>query len=92
MKLEELYEVIIKRAYEKPEGSYVANLIKEGVDRIAQKVGEETVEVIIAAKNTDKKRIISEAADLLFHLLILLQQSGVSLDDIYLELSKRSKK
>lgn len=92
MKLDELYEVIIKRAQDKPEGSYVANLIKEGIDKVAQKVGEEAVEVVIAAKNTDKKRIISEVTDLLFHLLILLQQSGVSLDDVYQELSIRSRK
>jgi len=92
MKLEKLYEIIQKRREEKPCGSYVADLINKGADRIIQKVGEEAVEVVIAAKNTDNKRIISESTDLLFHLMILLEMNNITLDDIYAELDKRNKK
>lgn len=89
MKLEELYAVIQKRIREKQEGSYVASVIAEGVDRAIQKVGEEAVEVVIAAKNGERQRIISESADLLFHLLILLAMQDISLEDIGNELDAR---
>ncbi len=91
MKLEELNEIIKKRKVGKPSGSYVANLLEQGLDRIIQKVGEEAVEVIVAAKNTDKKRIIAESTDLLFHLMILFGEMGISMDDIYKELDLRRK-
>ena len=91
MKLEELYEIIKKRRAEKPEGSYVANLTEQGIDRVIQKVGEEAIETIISAKNTDKKCLISESADLIFHLLILLEMNTISMDDILGELNKRNK-
>lgn len=87
MKLEELYDIIKKRREVKPSGSYVASLTD---DRIIQKVGEEAVEVVIAAKNSDKKKIISECSDLLFHLMILLNMNDINLDDIYRELDERS--
>jgi len=89
MTLEELYNTILSRKQNMPEGSYVASLFRDGDDRIIQKVGEEAVEVVIAAKNTSKQRIISEIADLLFHLLILLASKGVTLSDILDELEKR---
>lgn len=89
MKLKELYEIIKQRREVKPVGSYVASLTG---DRMIQKVGEEAVEVVIAAKNSNIKRIISESTDLLFHLLILLEAKGVSLDDIYEELEVRNLK
>lgn len=89
MKLEELYEVIQKRIRETPEGSYVATVSEEGLDRAVQKVGEEAVEVLIAAKNEERERIISESADLLFHLLILLAMRDISLEDIGKELNAR---
>ena len=92
MKLDELYEIIKKRRETKPQGSYIVGLIDQGMDRIIQKVGEEAVEVVIAAKNSDKKRIISESADLLFHLIILLNINNIELDDIYRELDERNKK
>ncbi|MFH0773662.1 MAG: phosphoribosyl-ATP diphosphatase [bacterium] len=92
MTLDELYEIIKKRRETKPEGSYITNLISQGVDRIIQKVGEESVEVIISAKNSDKKRIISESADLLFHLMILLNMNDIKLVEIYCELDARNKK
>jgi len=89
MTLEELYNTILSRKKKMPEGSYVASLFRDGDDRIVQKVGEEAVEVVIAAKNTSKQRIISEVADLLFHLLILLASKGITLPDILNELEKR---
>jgi len=91
MKLEELYELIKNRREKKPEGSYIVGLLDKGVDSVIQKVGEEAVEVVIAAKNSDKKRIVSESADLLFHLLILLEMKDISLNDIYSELRERNK-
>jgi len=91
MTLEELYNTILSRKKEMPEGSYVASLFRDGDDRIIQKVGEEAVEVVIAAKNESKDRLISEAADLTFHLLVLLASKGLKLSDILSELKKRQK-
>ena len=73
-----------------PKDSYAASLFLLGEDRIIQKVGEEATEVIIAAKNKNKKRIISEVADLLFHLLVFLVLKDVTLPDIEKELESRS--
>lgn len=89
MTLEKLYEIIEDRKKKMPENSYVASLFKKGADRIIQKVGEESTEVIIAAKNESKQRIISEIADLLFHLLILMSILKITPLDIFKELGKR---
>lgn len=89
MKLEKLYEVVKKRIDEKPEGSYVATIASDGLDRVIQKVGEEAIEVVIAAKNEGKKRLISESADLLFHLTILLSMRNVTFTEIEKELEAR---
>jgi len=91
MKINKLLEIIKDRRLKMPTGSYVASLFGSGEDRIVQKVGEEATEVIIAAKNKNKKRIISEIADLLFHLLILLVSSNITLSDIEKELEARNK-
>ena len=91
MKLEELYEIIKKKRISKSKSSYIVSLIDTGLDRMIQKVGEEAVEVVIAVKNSDKTRMVSETADLLFHLLILLESSGITLNDIYKELHSRNK-
>jgi phosphoribosyl-ATP pyrophosphohydrolase/phosphoribosyl-AMP cyclohydrolase len=77
---------------ELPEGSYTAKLFKGGLDRILKKVGEETGEVIIAAKNHSKQEITWEVADLLYHTLVLLEQENVALSDIAGELERRSAK
>jgi phosphoribosyl-AMP cyclohydrolase / phosphoribosyl-ATP pyrophosphohydrolase len=84
--------VIHKRKTELPEGSYTAKLFKEGVDRILKKVGEESGEVIIAAKNHNKQEITWEVSDLLYHTMVLLEQEGVGLGEIAGELERRSKK
>ncbi len=91
MTLEELYKIIISRQKELPEDSYIASLFKGDQDRIIQKVGEEATEVVIAAKNPNKKRLISETADLLFHTLIMLASRDVTLDEVMSELEERKR-
>jgi len=70
--------------------SYISSLFKEGIDKIAQKVGEEAVETIIEAKNNEKEKFLNESADLLFHLLILLKAKGVKFDDVISVLKSRN--
>ena len=89
MILSKLYEIILDRKEKMPSNSYTASLFREGKDRILQKVGEEAIEVIIAAKKEDRKEVIYEIADLWFHLLILMVIYKINIQDIYLELSKR---
>ena len=85
-----LFETIRQRqAQADPEKSYVARLLSEGVDRAAQKVGEEAVEVVIAAKNGDRSRLASELADLWFHTYVLLAQQGMTPEDVWEELRSR---
>lgn len=91
MILEELYTIIEDRKKNLPENSYVASLFKGDRDRIIQKVGEEATEVVIAAKNSVRERLISEVADLLFHILVLLSAFNIPLADIFDELEKRAK-
>lgn len=88
----ELENVIDSRRTEKTEGSYVASLFEKGINKIAQKVGEESVELVIEAKDNDIGKFRSEAADLLFHYLILLRAKGVSISDVVDELSDRRQK
>ena len=90
MKINKLLEIIKDRKLKMPKDSYVASLFKLGDDRIIQKIGEEATEVVIAAKNENKQRIVSEVADLLFHLLILLVSSNITLSDIEKELESRN--
>jgi len=90
MTIDNLYKIIRGRKLKMPKDSYAASLFLLGEDRIIQKVGEEATEVIIAAKNKNKKRIISEVADLLFHLLVFLVLKDVTLPDIEKELESRS--
>ena len=92
MTLDELYTIILNRMKTKPEGSYVANLFIQGKDRIIQKVGEEAVETVIAAKNGGKEQLINETADLLFHLLILLASNNITPQEVLDELNCRHKK
>ncbi|RPI05572.1 MAG: bifunctional phosphoribosyl-AMP cyclohydrolase/phosphoribosyl-ATP diphosphatase HisIE [Ignavibacteriae bacterium] len=86
-----LEETIRQRQQQMPEGSYTSKLFKEGTPRIAQKVGEEGVEVALASVLGDKKRLTEESADLLFHLLVLLRQQELTLADVTGELKRRMK-
>jgi phosphoribosyl-AMP cyclohydrolase / phosphoribosyl-ATP pyrophosphohydrolase len=84
-----LYELICSRERERPTGSYTTYLFEEGLDKILKKLGEESAETIIAAKNDDRARLVSEVSDLVYHLLVLLVARGVSLDEIANELEQR---
>ncbi len=90
--LNELEKVIQGRKKTDPSLSYTAKLFAEGKYKIAQKVGEEGVETALASVKGDKKEIISESADLVFHLMVLLADNDMSLDDVVVELKKRHKK
>ena len=87
--LAELERVIIDRKNNPVEGSYTSYLFEKGVDKIAKKVGEEATETVIASKNENKKEFVGECADLLYHLLTLCAQKGVSLAEICSELKER---
>src|SRR5688572_9583728 len=89
--LSRLARTIAQRADERPDGSYTAELLAQGVGKASQKVGEEAVEVVVAANSEDDERLASEAADLLYHLLVLLQARGVPLDVVLTELEARAK-
>ena len=80
--IRELQEVIRKRKTERPEGSYTVRLFDKGVNKIAQKVGEEAVELIIESKDDDRELFLGEAADLMYHYLVLLVEKGCSLADV----------
>lgn len=84
-----LEQTIAKRRGADPAASYVARLFAAGRPKIAQKVGEEAVETVIAALSGDGEQLISEAADLLFHLAVLLAEQGMSLNDVLAELERR---
>ncbi|MBR5113532.1 MAG: bifunctional phosphoribosyl-AMP cyclohydrolase/phosphoribosyl-ATP diphosphatase HisIE [Clostridia bacterium] len=87
--LEGLLELIKGRKEEKKEGSYTTYLFEKGLDKILKKVGEESTEVIIAAKDKDKKETVYEIADLAYHVLVLMVEAGISIDDIHKELASR---
>ena len=87
--LNELYAVIADRKANPKEGSYTNYLFDKGLDKILKKVGEESTEVVIAAKNTDPQEVIYESADLLYHLLVLLVEKGIPYEAITEELAKR---
>ncbi len=87
--LSTLESVIARRDAERPEGAYTTYLFEKGLDKILKKVGEETAEVIIAAKNKDNDELRYETSDLLFHLLVLLRHAKLPLDDVMRELDRR---
>ena len=87
--LEKLYALVESRRRERPEKSYTTYLFNEGLDKILKKVGEESAETIIAAKNEDSARLVEETADLLYHLLVLMVERGVKLEEITAELAGR---
>jgi len=89
----ELWDVICDRADNPKEGSYTTRLLtdEKGIDKVLEKVGEESTEFILAVKNSVPERTASEAADLLFHLLVALRASGTNLSDVMAELEHRRK-
>lgn len=89
--LEQLFNVIMERRQEVPvEDSYTNYLFEQGIEKILKKVGEESSEVIIAAMKDDRNELVNETVDLLYHLLVMLAEKGVSLDDVMSEAGKRS--
>ncbi|MBS9477462.1 phosphoribosyl-ATP diphosphatase [Ancylobacter radicis] len=88
--LEDLAAIVAQRAQATTETSYTRSLLAKGVAKCAQKLGEEAVETALAAVSGDTKAVVSEAADLLYHLAVLLQARGVPLDDVYAELGRRT--
>lgn len=91
MNLEQLYELIGKRFVDRPKGSYVVSLQDSGLNRIAQKVGEEAIEVVIASLGDDRDREVSELADLFFHTLVLMAFTNIQLEDVFFELERRNR-
>jgi len=91
MNLDDLYTVIASRKGGNPEESYTASLFDKGIAKIAQKVGEEAVETLIDGVSGPKERVISESADLLYHLLVLWAARDVEPDEVWAELGKRVK-
>jgi phosphoribosyl-ATP pyrophosphohydrolase/phosphoribosyl-AMP cyclohydrolase len=89
--LDQLYKLIESRERERPEKSYTTYLFNEGLDKILKKVGEESAETIIAAKNSESAPLVSEVSDLIYHLLVLLVARGVTLDEVAAELRSREK-
>jgi len=91
LSLVQLYQLIESRERERPAGSYTTYLFDKGLDKILKKVGEESAETIIAAKNAEHNLLVAEVSDLFYHLLVLLVASGVSLDEVRDELARRRK-
>ena len=87
--LEGLYAMLVGRNETRPEGSYTTYLFEKGIDKILKKVGEECTEVIIAGKADDKAETVYEIADLAYHVMVLMVQMGISVDDIHRELASR---
>lgn len=87
--LAELEQMIADRDQDRPEGAYTTYLFEKGIDKILKKVGEETAETIIAAKNQDNDELRYEVSDLIYHLLVLLQERKLPLDDVLAELDRR---
>lgn len=87
--ISDLQELIQNRRSEMPEGSYTTSLFKEGINKIAQKVGEEAVELVIESKDNNEKLFLNEAADLLYHLLVLLAAKGKDIKDVAAVLEQR---
>jgi phosphoribosyl-ATP pyrophosphohydrolase len=89
MRFSDLFSIIENRKADMPEGSYTARLLMKGEDEILKKVGEETMEVILAAKGQGDQRLVEEIADLVYHTLVLLSARGLNLEDVESELERR---
>lgn len=87
--LKGLYDLLVGRKQDKPQGSYTTYLFEKGLDKILKKIGEESTEVIIAGKAEDRKETVYEIADLAYHVMVLMVQQGITLEEIQTELASR---
>ena len=87
-----LYQVVLDRKANPMEGSYTCYLFEKGLDKILKKVGEESAETIIAAKNDDPRETVGEICDLVYHLMVMMAEKEIPLEDVLQELSRRSEK
>ena len=87
--LQGLYDLLMSRKADKPEGSYTTYLFEKGIDKILKKVGEECTEVIIAGKANDKAETVYELADLAYHAMVLMVEMGITVEDVHRELASR---
>jgi len=92
MVIHELFQVIKQRQADQPVDSYTSQLFKQGMDEIVKKVGEEAVEVILAAKGQGKQRLIEEISDLAYHVLVLMAAGGIDISDVERELECRRRR
>jgi len=90
--LRSLYQVVLDRKAEPQEGSYTCYLFEKGLDKILKKVGEECAETIIAAKNDVPSDTVGEISDLIYHLMVMMAEKGIPLEDVLSELDRRSRK
>lgn len=90
--LQSLYEVVLNRKANPQEGSYTCYLFDKGLDKILKKVGEECAETIIAAKNDVPSNTVGEISDLMYHLMVMMVELGIPLDDVLSELNRRAQK
>lgn len=90
--LQQLYQVILNRRADPQEGSYTCYLFDKGLDKILKKVGEECAETIIAAKNGVPSDTVGEISDLIYHLMVMMAEQGIPLEDVLAELDRRARK
>lgn len=90
--MERLYEVVLDRKANPQEGSYTCYLFDKGLDKILKKVGEECAETIIAAKNNVPSDTVGEISDLIYHLMVMMAEKGIPLEDVLVELDHRARK
>ena len=90
--LERLYSVVLSRKTEPQEGSYTCYLFDKGLDKILKKVGEECAETVIAAKNGVPSDTVGEISDLIYHLMVMMAEQGIPLEDVLAELDRRARK
>ena len=90
--LERLYSVVLSRKADPQEGSYTCYLFDKGLDKILKKVGEECAETIIAAKNDVPADTVGEVSDLIYHLMVMMAEQGIPLEDVLAELDRRARK
>ena len=87
-----MYDVVMSRRAEPQEGSYTCYLFEKGLDKILKKCGEECTEMVIAAKNSDKEELVGEINDLLYHMIVLMAERGVTVEDVEAVMVERSRK